>query len=185
MLEYDPKRVIQDAQYCLPYHHIPPDWKWEYAEEYESYLAEVVSAIRQIAPPTLLDVGCGDGRLLKELGFGMGCDLSWPAVRWAQALGLNAIHCDAAEIDREFDLVTAIEVLEHIPDDGIKRFVNVLSERTKGGVLVCVPTTEVPVSAKHYRHYDEDFLACHMNPFKPIWVRRIIDNKHILSLWKR
>ena len=59
-------------------------------------------------------------------------------------------------LDQEFDVVTCVETLEHIPDDDASRFLSAVSGRVRpGGILVVtVPTTARPLTAKHFRHYD-------------------------------
>jgi 2-polyprenyl-3-methyl-5-hydroxy-6-metoxy-1,4-benzoquinol methylase len=80
-------------------------------------------------PASLLDVGCGEGilteRWARRLGPArvVGIDLDDPliAAEWAKrgAPNLTYIAQRAEQLpfaDGEFDLVTAIEVLEHVPD---------------------------------------------------------------------
>jgi len=191
------KEEIQDKQYDLPYHHIPPGWKWEDAEEYELYLRECVLAVNWYNPSSLLDVGCGDGRFLKELGYGKGVDLSWTAVRWGKALGLDVECMDARDVEGKFEMVTAIEVLEHIPDGMVGEFVRILKEKSWKWILMCVPTTVIPVSLKHYRHYDERLLVEHFGK-EPVWMRRVVrknwrgwkvradksNGRHLLAMWE-
>jgi SAM-dependent methyltransferase len=81
------------------------------------------------APSSILDVGCGEGVLTLEwaerLGDGriVGIDLEDPKLRaeWAKRSRLN-LEFRAEEAtqlsfsDDEFDLASAIEVLEHVPE---------------------------------------------------------------------
>jgi 2-polyprenyl-3-methyl-5-hydroxy-6-metoxy-1,4-benzoquinol methylase len=81
------------------------------------------------APQSVLDVGCGEGVLTLEwaarLGEGriVGIDLDDPKLRaeWAKRSRAN-LEFHAAEATRlsfgdgEFELASAIEVLEHVPD---------------------------------------------------------------------
>ena len=102
------------------------------------------------SPQSLLDVGCGEGVLTHRWASALaprrvvGIDLDDPliAAEWArrQAPNLTYIAHRAESLpfaDGEFDLVTAIEVLEHVPDPE-----HTLAEmaRTAGRhVLVSVP----------------------------------------------
>lgn len=83
----------------------------------------------QAAPESILDVGCGEGVLTVEwaqrLGEGriVGIDLDDPKLRaeWEGRRRANLeFRCEEATSlsfgDGEFDMATAIEVLEHVPD---------------------------------------------------------------------
>jgi 2-polyprenyl-3-methyl-5-hydroxy-6-metoxy-1,4-benzoquinol methylase len=94
---------------------------------FERTLAELFD---RAAPQSLLDVGCGEGvlthRWAEQLGDRrvVGIDLSDPklAAHWAERQRPN-LEYRTADVDSglpfadgEFDLATAIEVLEHVPD---------------------------------------------------------------------
>lgn len=71
----------------------------------------------------LLDVGCGTGRMLTELGRlgrATGADLSDEALRFCRERGhervLKADLCHLPFPDGAFDVVTALDVLEHVED---------------------------------------------------------------------
>jgi len=92
----------------------------------------------------------------------VGVDLSEQAIRFAKAFDpeVEFLSIDARELKETFDVVLAIEVLEHIPDAQINTLLKTLEKRTNkdGYIIISVPTTIVPVRKKHYRHYDLSLL---------------------------
>jgi hypothetical protein len=69
----DSKFVIQASQYEFPYHYLPHfsangtprlHRYLAWGLDYLTYTSFVVEQIRQISPRSLLDIGCGDGRLI-------------------------------------------------------------------------------------------------------------------------
>jgi 2-polyprenyl-3-methyl-5-hydroxy-6-metoxy-1,4-benzoquinol methylase len=105
----------------------------------------------QAAPASVLDVGCGEGVLSEQWaariapGRVLGIDLADPklaaewAAREAPNLEFAAMPAERLEFgDREFELVAATEVLEHVPDPA-----QVLSEMAR------VSSTHLLVSVPH------------------------------------
>lgn len=173
------KYAMQDAQYAFPYHHIPHvdgngvprrTRGLHWGMEYLCYQLHALEMVHALAPRSVLEVGCGDGRFIGSLGTAVstrvGVDLSESSIRFARAFYPEVqFHCCAAESLKEsFDLVAAIEVLEHIPDDSVAGFIDSLGQRARSGghVLISVPTKNVPLHPKHYRHYDESLLREHV-----------------------
>jgi SAM-dependent methyltransferase len=96
--------------------------------------------------PRILDVGCGTGANLKMLasfGSAEGVDISDQAVEFCRQRGLSSVKLGAAEQlpyeSETFDLVTALDVVEHLDDDvaGLREMRRVLAK--DGRVLVFVP----------------------------------------------
>lgn len=176
------KTALQEAEYGFPYHYIPKvergsvvysvamDW----AADYLNGIELVRKKVKDLAPRRVCDVGCGDGRLLNELApefpdsrF-VGVDSSRRAVTLAEAFRRSAnveFHCspepDQAPHEGLYDLVTLIEVYEHIPPaDGLAFLEHVgRLVRPGGTLLLTVPHRNVPVTPKHYRHFDGATLA--------------------------
>ena len=165
------KFKIQDDLYEFPYHHIPyfdgngygrryRDLQWGF--EYLCYLKYAKEIVESLRPSSVLDVGCGTGRFIGLLGDSIhrkvGVDLSERAIAFAKAFhaatkdaGIDFHATDASCIAGDFDVVTAIEVLEHIPDAEVPGFLQTLMSRAKSGghVLLSVPTTNCPLNRKH------------------------------------
>jgi ubiquinone/menaquinone biosynthesis C-methylase UbiE len=101
------------------------------------------------SPKSLLDVGCGEGVLTHKWaqridGRVVGIDLDDPQLHdeWKgrQAPNLEYMVMKAENLpfgDREFDVATAIEVLEHVPDP--EHTVSEMARVASGHLLVSVP----------------------------------------------
>lgn len=178
----DDKRFqMQDSAYEFPYHYLPEltdkgihiyrsiDW----ALEYLTYVTYVRDRVLELKPQSILDVGCGDGRLLNLIGNSVsvrtGVDLSEQAIAFARAFNPDAnwFHCAAADVPGSFDLVTCIETLEHIPDSDMSDFVSAMHSKlvSDGTLILSVPTVVRRVNRKHWRHYTLDLLESHLAPF--------------------
>jgi 2-polyprenyl-3-methyl-5-hydroxy-6-metoxy-1,4-benzoquinol methylase len=104
----------------------------------------------QANPQSLLDVGCGEGVLTHKWAVALGdrrvvgLDLEDPAIQaeWEKRRAPNLEYrINKAEnlpfADGEFDVVTAIEVLEHVPDP--EHTVAEMARVASGHLLVSVP----------------------------------------------
>ncbi len=172
----------QNKLYEFPYHHIPHfdsdgigtnhrrlDWGFEYL----CLLKHAKETIEKLNVRSVLDVGCGDGAFLKMLDASLdikGVDLSEEAIHFAT--GFNKGHADVQQLDAskvkdEYDVVTALEVLEHVPDHAVEGFLQTLIDRTKSGgyIYITVPSTNLPLNKKHYRHYDFALFEEHLHSF--------------------
>jgi cyclopropane fatty-acyl-phospholipid synthase-like methyltransferase len=82
---------------------------------------------KQIAPTTVCDVGCGAGEVLKQLQENLdtkcvfwGYDISPQAIELAKTRASEKIHFELGDVGRDgdnaFDLILALDVIEHLPD---------------------------------------------------------------------
>lgn len=195
------EQAVQEAEYEFPYHYIPRleggnfsqvrKLRWGY--EYLSYLRFVLARLERVEFGSLLDVGCGEGRFLREASRRfpgkrlLGVDFSARAVEYARLLnpGLRFVRediADAAAPPESFDVVTLIETLEHVPPGELRGFVEGLRRRTsEGGLLVVsVPSRNIKMSAKHYQHFDLGSLKTALAPFF-----EVVEHHHLnrISKW--
>ncbi|MDB4890875.1 MAG: methyltransferase family protein [Gemmatimonadetes bacterium] len=95
-------------------------WWWRARERL------ILEKLRSIAPPegfpTILDVGCGDGLFfdkLQEFGDVEGVEtddsIVDPSGKWASRIKVQPFD-QSFEPGRRYSLITALDVIEHIPD---------------------------------------------------------------------
>ena len=119
----------------------------------------------------ILDAGCGSGRTLVELanygGEVCGIELNSDAAELARARGLGDVQVGRLEElpwdDGAFDLITCLDVIEHVPDD-VTALVELRRVVAPGGwLLVTVPAYQALWSRHdeanhHYRRYSRSML---------------------------
>lgn len=118
----------------------------------------------------ILDAGCGSGRMLQELvryGQVSGIELDPRAAAMAQARGHGEVRVGSLEQlpweDQSFELITCLDVLEHMPDD-----TRTLSELRRvsavgGWLLLTVPAYQALWSLHdeanhHFRRYSRRMI---------------------------
>ncbi|MDJ0851485.1 MAG: class I SAM-dependent methyltransferase [Myxococcota bacterium] len=129
-------------------------------------------ALERWAPPDprILDVGCGTGHTtasLRRFGPVVGVDLGSEALRRARERSLPVARSSASPLpvpSQRFDVVVALDVLEHLDDDvGAAR--EILRSLAPGGLLVAtVPAyaflwSSHDVALGHRRRYRRAALA--------------------------
>ena len=139
--------------------------------------AEVVDAI----PPSgesILDVGCGPGTFLGHYAGGyrraVGIDVAQPQIEYARSrYGSERLHFETRsleELSDAFDVITSIEVIEHLPAAETQPFLRSLFRLLKpGGTLVLTtpnyrsfwPPIEWAISKKG----PVDYTVQHINRF--------------------
>jgi ubiquinone/menaquinone biosynthesis C-methylase UbiE len=159
---------IQEEKYLLPYHWFPkpPLKQFEFDETKRIFIDFFQKHINQ-NEINFLDLGCGDGRWTYEISkilnnsfLTVGIDYSFRSLSFAKLISpeINFINQDAVSLpfkDNYFDLITLIEVIEHIDDNNecsviqeVHRVLNI------GGIfIITTPSKNVPINKKHFRHY--------------------------------
>ena len=210
--EIAPEQVLQERQYYLPYHYIPRrlrgrivyaarvDWAAEYLKSIELVAATVAEG----GAMRILDLGCGDGRLVNELSgrfqdrHFVGVDYSRRAIALAELYRENANAefiagtPESTGLPRaSYDLVSLIEVLEHIPINEAEDFVRRAFEmvRPGGALLVTVPHANKPVQRKHFQHFTGAALAAMLSnataqPARAVELR-FVDSRQRGVAWLR
>ncbi len=207
----DETQLIQEEEYSFPYHHLPTIhpfsqtrslW-WGY--EYAAYIEYILSILDEYQFDSLVDIGCGDGRLLAELATKTtaklhGTDFSEKALSFARAFSPSTVSFSKEFPDTPFDVFTAIEVFEHIhPDDADGFLATCANTLQPDGIgIISVPTTNIPLNAKHYRHFTEESLKEalreHFTVEKIVFlngktlvsgiVRRLLANRFFILNWE-
>lgn len=180
----DKVQQIQDAGYYFPYHHIPEYKKgftqcynFPWGINYAATLEFLCDRLKRETFDSLIDVGCGDGRITKEVRTEFknktveGVDYSQRSINIAKALdeqgtyhNLNIIE---DSLNRRYDIALLIEVFEHIPPDLGDRFLQAVANllEDNGTLLLTVPHINVPTEPKHYRHFSIQTLSCCLEPY--------------------
>ena len=216
------KFAIQNNQYVRPYHQFMSFSPFKVAELYYdalSYFGYVSIAMSYIQGDHIAEVGCGDGKILKELATRYpekmfeGFDLSKESILFARAFGsstnLSFYDVDFSHGQTVYDTIFCVETLEHISETDTPRFVSSLYNRLNPGgrLVVTVPSTNLKLISKHYRHYDVQIIQESLKQFRcdmcmyadskrGFWLKKLLANRlfilnnqyvldHIVSLYKK
>jgi SAM-dependent methyltransferase len=139
-------KEMQSHHYPILYQVEETHWWYLGRRRIIQSLVEKIRTTLPNAKPKILDVGCGTGANLKMLsayGSAEGVDISPQAVDFCRERGLDSVKLGAIEHlpyeSGSFELVTALDVVEHLDDDvaGLREMRRVL--RRDGRVLLFVP----------------------------------------------
>jgi SAM-dependent methyltransferase len=139
-------REMQQHTYSIMYEVEGKHWWFAGRRRIISEFVEKVCRDLGKLRPRILDVGCGTGanlQMLAEFGAAEGVDVSPEALEFCRARGLAKVKQGAAEnlpfADASFDLVTGLDVVEHLDDDiaGLREMQRVL--RPGGRAVLFVP----------------------------------------------
>ncbi len=196
------KFEIQNTLYTKPYHHfvsfnendlrIFDSLPW--GVEYFGYISFIINKyFKQANYDHIAEVGCGDAKILCEIAKICknaklyGYDLSIEAVKFAQAYCMQyenvKIYADNfRNAKQKFDAILCVETLEHIHDDDLTDFLTSIKENMKieSNLIISVPTTNIPLNKKHYRHYDLKLLKEQTNHYFEIIDVNYVHNPNTL-----
>jgi SAM-dependent methyltransferase len=166
-----------------------PFFRYPYAHHYVNSLRALKNYLSKQSFKNLLDIGCGDGFFLRSLKqiypdreFA-GIDLSLRAIGFARAFTKD-VEFIAADVTQQpfngkrFDIVTSVAVWEHVPPEDLKSFVRAHYELLENGgrLLVILPSSNYPVTSKHYQHFDETSVCRLIDGFFVIKRREYLSN---------
>lgn len=112
-------------------------------EAYDKLYRNYLQLLEAYRAETVLDVGCGNGRLLQKLqeaGYrASGIDISPKMVEIACEKGVDARCCRLDEVDAVFDTVLAVaDVLNYLDPSQLQPFMEDVAGRLKeGGYFLC------------------------------------------------
>jgi 2-polyprenyl-3-methyl-5-hydroxy-6-metoxy-1,4-benzoquinol methylase len=178
----------QEVEYWFPYHYVTKMPKHGFREHFVdtwgiNYISTIELIIDQIVKwpeYSIIDVGCGDGRLARELKIAFpnrqicGVDYSSRAIDLARVMNqsvpdLHFFDCDitTTKLDHTSDVAILMEVFEHIPLDECDKFLkSVASLLTEGGqLLLTVPHSNKPVEYKHFQHFTVSSISEYLSRY--------------------
>ena len=103
-------------------------------EPYEELYDVYIEHLDKLNVSSILDVGCGSGKLLKRLDNykAFGIDLSAEMIKQSKSKGLNVEQIDICDLDKQYDAVLCVaDVLNYINSSELKLFFQCISERLK------------------------------------------------------
>ncbi len=140
-----------DREYRRQFYELPGVWEKTSFEEF-GQRQRIEDTIGGIPPDarTLLDVGCGNGLFVNMLADGepgrfdrvVGLDPSEEALSHVNAETVQGSITDLPFESASFDLVTCLEVLEHIPEPEFRAGLSELQRVSAKYILVTVPNNQ-------------------------------------------
>ena len=195
---------IQESYYKIPYHYISSFRRGftqcfndTWGINYVSTIELIIEELKNEKFESIIDIGCGDGRLVYELQIEFpdknitGIDYSKKAIAFAKTLNsLGSFSCiDITEISflETFDCAIMMEVFEHIKPENSGKFLDGVKKLLKpnGVLFITVPHSNKPIEEHHFRHFTISSLSKELGqyfdivdvvPFEKISIYRKIIN---------
>jgi ubiquinone/menaquinone biosynthesis C-methylase UbiE len=159
-------------------------WKEENVSEADIERVKYLAKLIPKDVKTILDVGCGGGIFVNYLKLNYNFLWICGVDRAINALKYVKTEKKAANIERlpfdneEFDMVTCLEVLEHLPPDVYEKALRELCRVCKKYVLICVPNNQV---------LEDSLLPCPVcyTKFNPDYHMRSFNSQSMVNLFER
>lgn len=164
----------QEAMYRFPYHWFPEVRLEQFErEEKQRIVFQLIDGHRESTVRYYLDVGCGDGRWTADIHKHLnaerttvGIDFSERAIGFARLISPSIdfrVHRgeDIPFPNQTFDLVSAIEVIEHVEDGKEEAFLGECRRVLKraGLLILTTPSWNLRLTNHHFRHYSIERLT--------------------------
>ncbi len=161
---------LQEIEYDFPYHHLVETspftetkhlfWGYKYA----AYLEKIVNELNKFKFNSLIEIGCGDGRVITEVSRKysnkklVGTDYSEKSLAFAKAFSPHVTFLTKSQ--DKFDGFLLVEVLEHINPLEMETFLQSVSDNLNpdGFGIITTPCDNVQVISKHYQHFNRDSI---------------------------
>ena len=149
-------------------------WSWGY--RYLGRLKVVFDLLDKLEFRSLLDIGCGDGRFLREIRLAYpnlkltGIDSSEKALDLAKQMNpeLEFEQRDILDspLETKWDVITLLEVIEHVPPSTLPDFMmSACGMLNPGGhLIITVPHLNEKLIPKHYQHFSLEKLRTLLPP---------------------
>jgi SAM-dependent methyltransferase len=165
-------------------------WKPENIGENDIYRIEYLTNLIPIDVESILDVGCGGGIFInhlcskKKFNRIVGVDRSNTALKYVNTEKIIADINLLPFSNNEFDLVTCLEVIEHIPYYNFNKVLEELCRVSKKYILISVPNKQnlaaslckCPICLTKF---NPDF---HMRSFDRLKLHSLLDNNGFICV---
>lgn len=175
----DKKQELQEKLYEFPYHYLPSlrngnftqHQYWSWGLRYLGRIQIVFDILQKLEFKSLIDIGCGDGRFLREVDNQfkgkklLGIDYSETVISLARKMNPDLCFIQkniiSTSLNDRFDVATLLDVIEHIPIESIEPFMKAVSDviRPGGNLIISVPHTNEKLFPKHYQHFNSAKLT--------------------------
>lgn len=162
-------------------------WEYDYSKipAEKERIKEIIEIIRSDVR-SILDVGCGNGTFVNTLNSALpdkfdktvGLDSSKEALKYVKTEKINGSITNLPFEDNSYDLVTCLEILEHLPQEDFKKGILELQRVSKKYIIITVPNDQdlersLVMCPKCYCWFNPFF---HMRSFKKIMMHSIFEN---------